>query len=123
MRDSIRQSLKRGGLHLALVAMMLRALLPAGWMPTGDIAQPLVICTAALAAQHDKTPTHDPAKMQEHGVCPFATLAAATPPDTVAALPTPSEFGTAQVSFAERQTPLSKPRLAASSPRAPPSLA
>jgi hypothetical protein len=61
--------------------------------------------------------------MQEHGVCPFAALSTATPPQDFATLPAPSEFGAANAVFAEQRTLLSKPRFASSSPRAPPVLA
>jgi hypothetical protein len=66
---------------LALSAMLLRAMLPAGWMP--DLAGPLggafVICTMD-GAQHSP-PSHDPSKDHDEGsICPFAAAAHLAPP-------------------------------------------
>src|SRR5208282_1654683 len=68
---------------LALSAMLVRALLPAGWMPNpaGPDDAPLVICS--VDGLHHAPPAHDPARGQqdEHGfTCPFAAAAHLAPP-------------------------------------------
>lgn len=122
MRDSVWHSLKRGGLHLALVAMMLQALLPAGWMPTTEAGSPLVICTAAGAVHQDGSSKQTPSSGKEHSVCPFAAASIAAPPADFVALPAPTEQGATELSFARRERFAEKPRFVQSNPRAPPTL-
>ena len=56
--------------HLALAALILRALLPTGWMP--DAQSGLVICAATLGViHHDGAPGHSDGKMTQEE-CPFA---------------------------------------------------
>jgi hypothetical protein len=56
--------------HIALAALILRALLPAGWMP--DAQSGLVICAATLGViHHDAAPGHSDGKMSQEE-CPFA---------------------------------------------------
>jgi len=70
---------------LALSAMLLRAVLPAGWMPNlagpGDV--PLVICSVD-GAHH--LPPHEPARGDDHS-CPFAVMAHLAPPQLPTAIP------------------------------------
>ena len=66
---------------LALAAMLLRGLLPAGWMPNPDgvAGAPLIICT--MGGPQHLHPAHAP-QDNSGKVCPFAVmahLAAATP--------------------------------------------
>jgi hypothetical protein len=81
---------------LALSAMLLRAVVPAGWMPNtaASDASPFTICSID-GAHH--APTHqDPARgsQDEHGfTCPFAAIAHLAPPQLPLALPQP--FATA----------------------------
>lgn len=65
------QGFLRGLKHLALIAMIARALLPAGWMPSASAAAPFVICTMSGPLQHAPDNGHAPAA-DHHGVCPFA---------------------------------------------------
>jgi hypothetical protein len=65
------QGFLRGLKHLALIAMIARALLPAGWMPSASAATPFVICTIGGPLQHAPDNGHAPAA-DHHGVCPFA---------------------------------------------------
>ncbi|HWA69230.1 MAG TPA: hypothetical protein VG821_05280 [Rhizomicrobium sp.] len=63
--------------HVALAALILRAMLPAGWMPD---AHGLTICSATLGAvHHDSAPGHDKASHEE---CPFAATQMAAAPET-----------------------------------------
>src|SRR5437588_4349338 len=70
-------------LSLALGAMLLRAVLPAGWMPGPAGFGELVICTmrAPVPARHSN---HAP--LPDHGnqACPFAAAAHFAPPQRVA---------------------------------------
>ena len=67
-------------IHLALAGMLLRALLPTGWMP-GPGGQPgsaLVICSmgggAAPTGDHGSLPSkRQPDGRSDHDGCPFAT--------------------------------------------------
>jgi hypothetical protein len=57
--------------HLALAALILRALLPAGWMP--DAQAGLTICSPSTLGviHHDGAPGHSDGKMSKEE-CPFA---------------------------------------------------
>ena len=72
--------------HLALAALILRALLPAGWMP--DAQSGLVICAAGTLGviHHDGPPEHGKTAHEE---CPFAAAphVASTPTALHVALP------------------------------------
>ena len=70
--------LRLAALHLALAAMMLRALLPAGWMPNpaGFAESLFVICTAdgpiwPIGQSEHRHHTPDD-RQQSHEACPFA---------------------------------------------------
>lgn len=118
-------------IHLALAAMMLRVLLPAGWMPSANAAAGtfITICTmngfAKVALDANGQPLkHAPAQDdgRQHDVCPFAAaphfattpplLAISAPHTIIARLEAPRVFARAQ-SFAH-YTP--------QSPRAPPAI-
>jgi hypothetical protein len=112
-------------LHLALAAMILRAFLPAGWMPNlqGDGRTALVICTMdgpvvdtsgkALAGKDDP---------RAHESCPFAAAAQPAPAQDYIALAAP-ELSRAPapriliLGLEARHAPNAKP-----ASRAPPSL-
>ncbi|MGA7675921.1 MAG: DUF2946 family protein [Rhizomicrobium sp.] len=86
------RTIKFAGLHLALAAMMLRALLPVGWMPNPSMAggTPLTICTMNGPVQMVLGPDGQPQKPKphqgnanHHDTCPFAAaphFATTTPP-------------------------------------------
>ena len=69
----------RGLRHLAIIALLVRAMLPAGWMP--DAQGGLVICSAGtLGVIHHDGPTNG---KTQHEECAFAAAAPlATAPDT-----------------------------------------
>ena len=81
------------GFTLALSAMLVRALLPAGWMPNpaGPGETALIICTAQglvhLAPAHD----HHPAPLSDHGgqACPFGAAAPLSPSQLAVLVPAP----------------------------------
>jgi hypothetical protein len=71
--------LRQAAIHLAVTAMVLRALLPTGWMPnlSGQPGSALIICTmdsgGALSHGHGGLPSkHQPDGRGEHDGCPFA---------------------------------------------------
>ena len=66
------------------MAVIVRALVPAGWMPNtqGLGAAPLVICTGSGSEIIRRGPADGPAKphsAERHDVCAFASLASAPP--------------------------------------------
>ena len=74
---------------LALSAMLLRAVLPAGWMPNlaGPGDAPLVICSVHGPLH---LPSHDPAQNQhDDHMCPFAAVAHLAPPQLPPAIVQP----------------------------------
>jgi hypothetical protein len=114
------QGFRRAAVHLALVALLLRAFLPAGWMPGGPGDAPLVMCS--VAAMHDTADGKEiPAQHQADTPCAFAAMPALAAPETVAIF-TPSlnvEYWRADVSVAAPS--LAQPHTRPA-PRAPPSL-
>jgi hypothetical protein len=107
--------------HLALVALILRALLPAGWMP--DAQSGLTICSVTTLGVihhdgHDRGHSDGKTSQQE---CPFAAAPhfAATPDAPKLVLPAFHAFAAATdrayaITVSARFTP--------QSPRAPPSI-
>jgi len=81
-------AVKAVAMHLALAGMLVRALLPAGWMPSASpgAGSPLVICTGTGLVQitldsKGHAVQGKPAKDdgQTHQVCPFAAAAHLAP--------------------------------------------
>jgi len=61
------QAIFRFARHVAFIALVARALLPAGWMPA---ANGMTICTVGTAPSHDqKAPAE---KTAHNDICPFA---------------------------------------------------
>lgn len=103
--------------HIALAALILRALLPSGWMP--DAHAGLIICSATLGTiHHDGAPGHDESKAQQQE-CAFAAAAhfAPTPDAPQIALPAFHAFAAATDS---RYAAAVAARFTPQSPRAPP---
>jgi hypothetical protein len=104
--------------HLALVALILRALLPAGWMP--DAQAGLVVCSANTLGviHHDTAPGHSNGKAS-HEECAFAAAPhlASAPDGPQLALPAFHAF-VATTDHATARTIAA--RFTPQSPRAPP---
>jgi hypothetical protein len=95
--------MRRGALWLALVAVLLKAAVPAGYMLTADAERKLLValCSASstpLQAVLDLGPDpdrqsggdHDEKTASEHlGLCPFAVAAGAAPPPGASPPPAP----------------------------------
>ena len=80
----MRTALKSTALQIALLAMVLRALLPAGWMAeaiSSANASPFVICTID-GPLHPAPVKHTPSSDQDraHAPCMFAAAAPLSPP-------------------------------------------
>lgn len=113
--------------HLAFVAMVLRALLPAGWMPdaTGTAGAFFVVCTMDSGPVH-QTDLHQPGKpapdggQHSHEECPFSAAPHVAAPVTVAQLALPAYFAIfsnpPSVAASAGPSALYQPQ----SPRAPP---
>jgi len=70
-------------LSLALCAMVLRALLPEGWMPAAAAAgAPFVICSVDGSHHGGRAP----ADQRPHAPCAFAAAAPLSPPSTATAV-------------------------------------
>lgn len=115
------------GLHLAILAMLLRALLPAGWMPDTTGAAAFTICTMDGVGHHAEQQSPGkpvPADSQHtHEECPFAAAHHIVAPIVAVHLAAPS--------FAGRAADISRPAATSRSvaehepysPRAPPRFA
>ncbi len=101
--------------HLALIAIIVRALLPAGWMP--DAQAGLTICSLGVI-HHDGAPDKDSGHAQ-HDECPFAAAPhlAAVPDVPHLTLPAFHAFAAATDRFYAAAI---LARFAPQSPRAPP---
>jgi hypothetical protein len=107
--------------HLALAAMLLRALLPAGSMPSHDVSIPLVICTMDGLETIAPSDPASPAKSVQPDVCPFAAASVLGPAPSVLSLASVA-VATGAVLFARREAPQSALRYGPNAPRAPPAL-
>jgi len=108
--------------HLALGAILLRALLPAGWMPSAESGAPLTICT--LNGPVQLAPDQPgPAKAAHRDACPFWTASSLGQTAAAPALAPPSPA--APTLFQSTRPPLAAPiaRHAPQAPRAPPAFA
>jgi hypothetical protein len=63
---------------LALIAILLRALLPDGWMPGGEAA-PFTICSVNVL-HHESGKPSQPEQEHRHAPCAFAAAAPLAPP-------------------------------------------
>ena len=120
---------RQAALHLALAAMMLRALLPVGWMPNpaGLGQSSFVICTAdgwgwrTDHREHGQSTPND--GRHSHEECPFAAAPHFAPPAAFAQVGLPSVFwwysNSVNFSVVAPYCSACQPR----SPRAPPHFA
>lgn len=112
--------------YFVILAMMLRALVPAGWMPNpaGTAGAFFTICTIDgihRIAPPQKSGEHAPAPAHDNSVCPFAATAHFAPPAQAPALTprqteaTPARFAASSSSFVSTVRDWNR------APRAPPS--
>ncbi len=124
--DGMTRNFRSIAVHLALAAMLLRALLPAGWMPNANPAHGsfLTICamdSAAHQVDQHQSGQHTPDDGQHsHDECPFAAAPHVAPAAVLAQLAMPSTFGRFSnppgVAVSDARFSLYQPQ----SPRAPP---
>jgi len=120
---------RHAAVHLALIAMMVRALLPAGWMPnpTGTGESAFVICTMDGSVQ-SAAKDHGPGKPapddgRQHEACPFAAAPHFATSSLVAALLLPAASDNISQYEASQRLIAETARYAPQAPRAPPSFA
>lgn len=116
--------LRLAAFHAAFAAMMLRALMPAGWMPSQNDAggSPLVICSingpVHLVVGRDGQPLKQ--APSRHEDCPFAAAAHLAQTASVVATALPSQVSAPAYWTAHVAVVAGPPRYAVQSPRAPP---
>jgi uncharacterized protein involved in copper resistance len=133
---------RRAAVCLALAAMMLRALMPAGWMPNpaGAGESFFVICDMDQMDMSKMDMSHmsamDMAHMDMSGMdhgssgkhsgdghqqpCPFAAAPHVATPSSVAALQLPSQLAHFSLSLAAEQAAIKAATYKPQSPRGPP---
>lgn len=125
------QGLRSAAVCLALVALVLRALVPVGWMPAAAGADSAAIMPCPMAdgmgqlpAPQPRPPTkHDPAAPHDGFFCRVAASVHFAPPQTPVPLETPrGEFEPVRFAALEARTPV-LPRDWVHAPRAPPASA
>jgi hypothetical protein len=117
-KTSPMQGIFRFARHVAFIALVARALLPAGWMPD---AHGLTICSVDAPA-HQTDPGKAPAQDAHHDICPFAAAPhlASVPDAPQLTLPAFHAFAAAT----DRATASAvAARFTPQSPRAPPHFA
>jgi hypothetical protein len=110
--------------HLALIALFMRAMLPAGWMPDAQAGLTLCSLNVALSViHHDGGPaTPSPDGHSTHEECPFAAAPHLASAPDVPSLTAPSRHAFAAKIDASYAATLAA-RFAPHAPRGPPSFA
>jgi hypothetical protein len=123
----MKRNFRIAAVHIALAAMLLRALTPAGWMPSAEASgSPITICTMNGPVQLLLGPDGQPIKKQNQDdarhrdLCPFATAPHMTQPAATRALDLPSAISTTAQRAAHLGIVAQATRHAPQSPRAPP---
>jgi hypothetical protein len=119
----MRTVLKSAAFSLAILAMMLRAAVPQGWMPTSQGAAALMPCPGVTQMAHmpHQTPPRKPDHRHDNGApCIFAAAAhLASPAGALPAILTTPAF--TSIDFATtRETLFLAPAYRANAARAPP---
>jgi hypothetical protein len=105
---------------LAIQAMLLRALLPVGWMPSTDSHAPLIICPMMGGMMHAAA-THRGLPQHHSPACPFtASLAQLAAPAISSPLRLPPNQPAVAHAFAPAATLFAALSHRSQSPRAPP---
>lgn len=125
-------SVRRASVYFALVALLVRALLPAGWMPNpaGAAGTPIIICTAeggisVFVGSDGKPAKNSPADdhTQHSDGCPFAASPHLAAPTAVVASAQPSlVVSRPEFDFESRIGSFNR-QFSLASPRAPPPVA
>lgn len=120
-KSALVRTMKAVAIHLALVAMVFRVLLPSGWMPGPSQMRgiPIVMCTMNGPVKMVLPIDGKPQPVKKSTVCPFAAA-----PHVATAVPFAVERAPAHWSYREVEWPrlsvdIGRPH-APQSPRAPP---
>jgi hypothetical protein len=125
----MRTALKSVALIVAVAAMMLRASMPDGWMPSADASAPLMLCpgmTPMAAMPGMESPKHAPSHDQDHGggmACPFAAAAQLAAPSDPVPAPLPIAVAHFEAFEASHDASPRAPHWQPNAARAPPALA
>jgi len=109
-------------LSLALCAMVLRALLPDGWMPAANAAEagaPFVICSVDGTTHHGGKAPGD-TQQRTHAPCAFAAAAPLSPPSSAAGIARSFDDVTVIARFVSAAPLVSAPDYRPNAARAPP---
>lgn len=110
------RAFRPAALLLAMTAMLLGAMLPAGWMPDANGMPVMCSLDHAPGKQSPANDSHD-----NHGhECPFAAAPHLAPPLAVAMLAAPAQQGTAHSLSLAAPSSARPAAYAPQSPRAPP---
>jgi len=118
--------LRLTALQLAICAMVLRALVPAGWMPnlSGEAGGGLfTICSVETGTHKDGSERDGQKQADRHEVCPFAAAPHLAAHAVAAAVAAPSLVATFAEPGAATNVHLIRMDVTAHAPRAPPALA
>jgi len=125
------RSARLAAIYVALAAMMLRALVPAGWMPNTASAQgvPIILCTMDGPVHIVVGPDGQPVKQKpaqddgrHHEICPFGAAPHFATPVPALVLKIPAAEAHFAALAAEPSIVGGAQRYSRQSPRAPPSL-
>ena len=128
----MKRRIRFAAVQLALAAMLLRALLPAGWMPNpvASVDAPFVICSMDGPVHISLGADGQPLKQLPdqnndlgHDTCPFAAASHLAPPTLASALAQPSSTASTPPMAAHLASAERLARYTPQSPRAPPTLA
>ena len=115
---------RRAAVHLALAAMLLRAVMPVGWMPSAAAGSPLTICTMNGPIRMVLGPDGNPIKQKpHHEACPFAAAPPLAELAAVAPVAAPSLLPVTAETVQPDGLVLAATRHAPQSARAPPGIA
>ncbi|HSV04287.1 MAG TPA: hypothetical protein VLI41_13900 [Phenylobacterium sp.] len=116
--------IRHAAVFLLLAALMLRAAIPAGWMPNtaGLVDSPLVICMGSSAHDHGGPSALPgaPHRPHRHGVCAFASLGAPLKPPALVLAAAPLTAIYVRADFAADRVPPASQRRRPQSARGPP---
>ena len=114
-------SFRKAAIHIALAAMLLRAMLPVGWMPSSAPGTWLTICSgdAGVLGGHGK-PSPADSSQHSHEECPFAAAPVLAAPGAQAVLAAPAYVTAMVQTLAPPAGPARSGRYQPQSPRAPP---
>ena len=138
------RTLRFAAVYVALVAMMVHALVPTGWMPniSGGSGGPFTLCTmdgpaldasapmvmdgpAGMAMDHSGQPEKQkPAQGDQHrnDICPFGAAPHFAAPASIASLAAPTLAVTATRLFVPAARTAQRSEFSPQSPRAPPAI-